>query len=56
VRLLGWTHIEAGKFNAAIPEVEKARAMDSPPFVAGWLGYAYAVGGKSGKAEAIIAS
>jgi len=29
--------------------------MDSPPFVAGWLGYAYAVAGERSKAEAIIA-
>jgi hypothetical protein len=38
----GWIDIEAGKFSEAIPELEKARAMDSPPFVTGYLGYAYA--------------
>jgi adenylate cyclase len=52
---LGWADIEAGKFNQAIPELEKARAMDSPPFVAGWLGYAYAMTGEHNKARAIIA-
>ncbi len=52
---LGWIDIQAGKFNEAIPELEKSRAMDSPPFVAGWLGYAYAASAERGKAQAIIA-
>jgi len=52
---LGWTDLAAGKFNEAIPELEKARAMDSPPFVAGYLGYAYAAAGERAKAEAVIA-
>jgi adenylate cyclase len=51
---LGWIDLEAGKFSEAIPELEKARAMDSPPFVAGYLGYAYAAAGERAKAEAII--
>ncbi len=46
---LGWSDIEAGKFSAAIPEMEKARVTDSPPFVAGWLGYAYATAGERAK-------
>jgi len=52
---LGWSDIEAGEFSAAIPEFEKARVTDSPPFVAGWLGYAYAAAGERGKAQATIA-
>ena len=52
---LGWTDLEMDKFNEAIPELEKARAMDSPPFVAGFLGYAYAKSGDRAKAEAMIA-
>ncbi len=52
---LGWADIEAGKFSAAIPELEKARAMDAPPFVAGFLGYAYAAAGERARAEAMIA-
>ena len=51
---LGWADLEAGKFKEAIPELEKARAMDSPPFVAGYLGYAYATAGERARAEAII--
>jgi adenylate cyclase len=52
---LGWVDIEAGKFSAAIPEMEKGRVTDSPPFAAGWLGYAYAAAGERTKAEAKIA-
>ena len=52
---LAWTDLEAGKVKEAIPELEKARAMDSPPFVTGFLGYAYAKSGDRAKAEAIMA-
>jgi adenylate cyclase len=52
---LGWIGIEAGSFGAAIVELEKARTMDSPPFVAGFLGYAYAASGDHAKARATIA-
>ena len=51
---LGWIDIQAGKFNEAITELQQARAMDSPPYVAGWLGYAYAKSGERTKAEATI--
>ena len=53
--ILGWIDIEAGKFNEALPELQKASAMDSPPAVVGWLGYAYAAAGERAKAEAMIA-
>jgi tetratricopeptide (TPR) repeat protein len=49
---IGWIDIEAGKFNDATTEMQH-RAMYSP-FVAGWLGYAYAKSGERTKAEAII--
>jgi adenylate cyclase len=51
---LGWIDIEAGKFNEAAAELQQARVMDSPPFVASWLGYAYAKSGDRTKAQAII--
>jgi adenylate cyclase len=51
----GWTDLEAGKFNEATLELEKARANGSPPFVAGFLGYAYAQAGDRAKAQAIVA-
>src|SRR5258707_14745289 len=38
---IGWTDIEAGKIKAAVPELQKADAIGSPTWVAGWLGYAY---------------
>ena len=51
---IGWIDIEVGKFNEAVTELQKTRVMDSPPIVAGWLGYAYAKSGERIKAEAII--
>lgn len=53
--LLGWTDVEAGEFNEAIPELEKAQAMGSVPIIMSYLGYAYAKSGDHIKAEAIIA-
>jgi len=52
---IGWTDLHAGNFKEAIPELKKARVIDSPPFIAGFLGYAYAKSGDHAKAEAIIA-
>ena len=52
--VLGWVEVEAGKAGQAIPELQRAKAMDSPPFIAGWLGYAEAVSGERDKAQAII--
>jgi len=53
---VGWTDIQAGKSGEAIPELEKAWAMmDAPPFVEGFLGYAYGATGERVKAQAIIA-
>ncbi len=51
----GWTDLHASNFKEAIPELEKARVIDSPPFIAGFLGYAYAKSGDQANAEAIIA-
>jgi adenylate cyclase len=51
---LGYIDIQAGKFNDAIPELEKVQAMNSsfPPC---YLGYAYAAVGERAKAEAALA-
>ena len=51
---IGWIDIQAGKFNEAMSELQKAWAMNSAPIVAGWLGYAYAKSGERTKAEATI--
>jgi adenylate cyclase len=50
-----WTYLDAGRFSEAIAELEKARAMDAPPFVTAWLGYAYAKSGDRDKARVILA-
>jgi tetratricopeptide (TPR) repeat protein len=52
--VIGWTDILAGKISEAIPELQKARAMGSPPFVAGYLGYAYAASGDRTRDQAVI--
>jgi adenylate cyclase len=51
---LGWIDIEEGNPHDAIAELEKARAMDAPPFVTGFLGYACAVAGDRARAQATL--
>src|SRR5579863_1279497 len=41
----GWIDIEAGKIQDAIPELQRANAMESPAFVTAFLAYAYAASG-----------
>lgn len=41
VMIDGWTDLEVGKFREAIPTLKKAKAMESPPFVTAFLGFAY---------------
>jgi serine/threonine protein kinase/tetratricopeptide (TPR) repeat protein len=48
----GWIDIEAGKFSEAIPHIEKARALGSPPFVSAFLAYAYEASGDRARARA----
>jgi len=50
----GWIDIQEGKVGDAIPEFLKAKAMESPPFVTAWLGYAYAATGDRAHALAMI--
>jgi adenylate cyclase len=50
----GWTDIAAGKVSEAIPELQKAKAMESTAFAAGWLGYAYAASDDRTRAQAVI--
>jgi adenylate cyclase len=40
--------------NAAIPQFEKANALDSPPWVTAYLGYTYAAVGENRKAREMI--
>ena len=41
----GWIDIEAGKTRDAIPELLRAKAMESPAFVTAFLAYAYGASG-----------
>jgi TolB-like protein len=50
----GWIDIQEGKVGDAIPEFLKAKAMEAPPFVTAWLGYAYAAAGDKTRALAMI--
>ena len=52
--VIGWIDVEAGKLDEAIPELQKAAAMESPAWVAAWLGYAYGASGDRVKALAMI--
>ena len=51
---VGWTEIQAGKISQAIPELEKANALGSTGYEAGFLGYAYAASGGRARAMAVI--
>ena len=46
--------IQAGKVHDAIPLLQKAKALDAPPFVTAWLGYAYGASGDRKRAMATI--
>ncbi|HEY1340758.1 MAG TPA: protein kinase [Bryobacteraceae bacterium] len=50
----GWIALQAGKAGEAVPELEKAKAMESPAFVAAWLGYAYGASGDRARAMAAL--
>jgi adenylate cyclase len=50
----GWFDLQQGNVRAAIPKLEKANAMEAPPFVAAYLGYAYGAAGDKAKASAMI--
>jgi len=50
----GWIDLQQGNARAAIPKLEKANAMQAPPFVAAFLGYAYGLAGDKARALATI--
>jgi serine/threonine-protein kinase len=50
----GWIDLETGKPTAAIPEFQKAAAMEAPAFVLAYLGYAYGASGDRAQAMAQI--
>jgi TolB-like protein len=50
----GWIDIQAGNVADSIPQFQKAKALESPPFVAAWLGYAYGASGDRTRAMAAL--
>jgi tetratricopeptide (TPR) repeat protein len=50
----GWIELQQGNVRAAIPELEKAAAMEAPPFATAYLGYAYGAAGDRARALATI--
>jgi TolB-like protein len=50
----GWIDLQQGNLRAAIPELEKAAAMEAPPFATAYLGYAYGTAGDRDRALATI--
>jgi serine/threonine-protein kinase len=50
----GWFDLQQGNARAAVPKLEKAAAMEAPPFVTAYLGYAYGAAGDKVKALATI--
>ncbi len=50
----GWIDLQQGNLRAAIPELEKAAAMEAPPFATAYLGYAYGAAGDRVRALATI--
>lgn len=51
----GWILLEEGRFAEAVPALERAKAMNAPPFVTGFLGYALGRSGNRTKARATVA-
>jgi tetratricopeptide (TPR) repeat protein len=50
----GWIDLQQGNVRAAIPKLEKAAAMEAPPFATAYLGYAYGTAGDRARALATI--
>jgi tetratricopeptide (TPR) repeat protein len=51
---VGWALAQKGDFDQAIGELQKARALDDQPWLAGALGYAYAASGRRGDARKVL--
>jgi tetratricopeptide (TPR) repeat protein len=47
-----WVNIQRGKTKDGIPELQKAKALDSPSFITAWLAYAYGASGDRTRAMA----
>ena len=56
VMIDGWAALEVGRFGDAIPALEKAKAMESPPFVSAFLAFAYGAAGDRARALTELAN
>ena len=50
----GWADLTVGHAHEAIPKLERAAAMDAPPFATAYLGYAYGAAGDRTRALATL--
>ena len=52
---IGWSELQAGNLRGAVADLQRASKMeDAPPFVRGYLGYAYGALGDHASAAAIL--
>jgi tetratricopeptide (TPR) repeat protein len=51
---VGWMNLQTGQFSQAIPELQKAYAIESTGSAAGYLGYAYAASGDRTRATGVL--
>jgi len=56
VMIDGWVELDLGRFREAIPALEKAKAMDAPPFVSAFLAFAYGAAGDRARALTELAN
>ncbi len=52
----GWVDLDLGRFGEAIPALEKAKAMEAPPFVSAFLAFAYGAAGDRTRALTELAN
>ena len=52
----GWVELDLGRFAEAIPALEKAKAMEAPPFVSAFLAFAYGASGDRARALTELAN
>ncbi len=56
VMIDGWVELDLGRFGEAIPALEKAKAMEAPPFVSAFLAFAYGAAGDRARALTELAN